>query len=298
MNPSTLNFAKGYLLESLKIPDTTMGIDYERGIGICRKQSESDRCTIVWPRGACRVRITDLRAEPFEVSGTQLLYLPHHQAFRIEATSALYDVLFIRPNSRYMEDVVTDNHLANDQMVALNSKRFLLQRSRWMDDIVERYYFERVVNHASPPGCTFFLEKQMLNELVRLMFVGTIPTIGPMIGEQSSEITERAIKYIESHLFEKLDLKSICNHLKCTTVTLNRAFKNALGLTPAVYIKHRKLDESALLIESGEYQISDVCMLIGYEDLASFSKAFKERFGISPSRFRSDGARKTDNFIV
>ena len=53
-------------------------------------------------------------------------------------------------------------------------------------------------------------------------------------------------------------------------------------MSPITYQRTRRLDESFRLLQSGDYLVQDVAQLVGYEDLPSFSKAFKRQFGKSP----------------
>jgi methylphosphotriester-DNA--protein-cysteine methyltransferase len=42
-------------------------------------------------------------------------------------------------------------------------------------------------------------------------------------------------------------------------------------------------DEAKILLKTGQYQVGDVALWVGYEDLSSFSKAYKARFKVAPS---------------
>ncbi len=71
----------------------------------------------------------------------------------------------------------------------------------------------------------------------------------------------------------------MCKDTRSSQPTITRAFKKIFATTPGNYIKERRLNKAAIMIEPDEYRIGDICVLVGYEDLGSFSRAFKERFG-------------------
>jgi AraC-like DNA-binding protein len=163
---------------------------------------------------------------------------------------------------------------------------FRAKRSRWLDDLIDRYFFERVINRHSPKGCTFFLEKQMLNELARLIFSDKLASFGAILGEEDDDAVGQAVRFIESHLFEEVTLDDVAAAVKSTPSTLMRRFKKSLVMTVGSYIKDRRLDEAAAFIAKGDYQVGDVCSLVGYQDLSAFTRAFKAKFGIVPSMYR------------
>ena len=94
----------------------------------------------------------------------------------------------------------------------------------------------------------------------------------------------RAIEFVETHLFEKFNIADLVAAARTSQATLFRLFKRDLKVSPIEYARNRRLDEAKTLLKSREYQVSDVALLVGYEDLSSFSKAFRLRFGSPPSQ--------------
>lgn len=165
--------------------------------------------------------------------------------------------------------------------LSLEKAPILFKRTKWLDDILDRYFFERVLNRNSPPGCTFFLEKQILNEVARIVFREKLRTWNSKEDEKAG--FEGAIRFIETNLFSKIDLEQIANSAKLSESTLLRSFKKEVSKTPYEYIKERRLDEALVLLRAGEHAVGDVAMLVGYEDMAAFSRAFRAKFGKAPS---------------
>jgi AraC-like DNA-binding protein len=48
-------------------------------------------------------------------------------------------------------------------------------------------------------------------------------------------------------------------------------------------VRTRRLDEALMLLKSRHLRVSEVSALVGYRNLAAFSHAFRERFGLRPS---------------
>ena len=68
-----------------------------------------------------------------------------------------------------------------------------------------------------------------------------------------------------------------------------RSFKQAFGISPYQLLLDQKLMKSKELLERLEMSVSEVASFFGFSELGAFSKAFKARYGMSPSRFRMSG---------
>jgi len=68
--------------------------------------------------------------------------------------------------------------------------------------------------------------------------------------------------------------------------TLLRQLKRLTGLTPVKYLQELRLNLAReLMEENGEVSVQKVASEIGYQDVRSFSRVFKKRFGVSPSEY-------------
>jgi AraC family transcriptional regulator len=66
-----------------------------------------------------------------------------------------------------------------------------------------------------------------------------------------------------------------------------RSFKQAYGITPYQYLLNKRLELANELISKKDISITDISMHCNFPDLFTFSKAFKRRYGISPSVLRN-----------
>ncbi len=68
--------------------------------------------------------------------------------------------------------------------------------------------------------------------------------------------------------------------------SLHKKLKAISGVTPNDYIKIIKLKKAAELIMNSDYQINEVCYMVGFNTPSYFSKCFHDQFGVLPSEFR------------
>jgi AraC family transcriptional regulator len=64
-----------------------------------------------------------------------------------------------------------------------------------------------------------------------------------------------------------------------------RLFKEALGITPAAYLRRLRLSESALLLRDEKRSILDVALRYGYRSVDGYQRSFKKEFGINPRAY-------------
>lgn len=98
-------------------------------------------------------------------------------------------------------------------------------------------------------------------------------------------IIEPAIKYMHAHLYDS-NLKSKQLHTICgiSNTYFRYIFEAIFSTTPQKYIISKRISHAKFIIDSGDYDtISEVAAAVGYSDALYFSKAFKKKYGVSPS---------------
>ena len=66
-----------------------------------------------------------------------------------------------------------------------------------------------------------------------------------------------------------------------------RAFAAAYGETPRAYLSRRRIERAKDMLRAANLTVTEICMLVGFESLGSFSTRFRELVGCSPSEYRS-----------
>lgn len=97
------------------------------------------------------------------------------------------------------------------------------------------------------------------------------------------------IDYIESHLYEKLDLGTIAEAVHYSKYHLHRMFTNTVGLTIHDYIQRRQLTEAAKLLVFSNRPILEIAFSAGYESQQSFTDIFKAMYKKTPNQYREEG---------
>ena len=68
----------------------------------------------------------------------------------------------------------------------------------------------------------------------------------------------------------------------------HRLMVQVLGETPGTHQRRLRLDRGAWLLLTSRATVLDVALETGFENHETFTRAFRTRFGVTPSAFRKD----------
>lgn len=100
----------------------------------------------------------------------------------------------------------------------------------------------------------------------------------------------RALEYLETHLYEEIDLQEAARRANCSAFHFYRMFEVIAGIGPGEYLRRRRLSEAAMELSSGADKIIEVALRFGYDSPDAFARAFRREFGCLPSDARKGGA--------
>ena len=101
---------------------------------------------------------------------------------------------------------------------------------------------------------------------------------------------QKALWYVESHFLSPVSLDDVAGTSGVSAYHLTRAFASATGLSLMRYVRARRLTEAAKQLSSGAGDILRVALDAGYNSHESFTRAFKNHFGVTPEEARARGS--------
>lgn len=107
--------------------------------------------------------------------------------------------------------------------------------------------------------------------------------------QSTQSIVGRAEEYVKNHYMEEgLSLDVICQALGVSNSYFSTIFKKETGKSFVGYLTDYRMDQALkLLIETNEKSYM-IAKQTGYTDPNYFSYVFKRRFGVSPSKYRTE----------
>jgi AraC-like DNA-binding protein len=97
----------------------------------------------------------------------------------------------------------------------------------------------------------------------------------------------RARDHADRHYAAPLDLDGLAAAAGVSKYHFLRCFTATYGKTPALYLTERRIERAQDLLRSTNLTVTEVCMLVGYSSLGSFSSRFRALVGVSPSAYQA-----------
>lgn len=79
---------------------------------------------------------------------------------------------------------------------------------------------------------------------------------------------------------------------------LIRLFRRTYRQTPHQYLTQLRIAKAKELLSSSEFSITDICAIVGFESLGSFSALFSKSVGISPVAYRRSSQRRRQSAYI
>ena len=102
---------------------------------------------------------------------------------------------------------------------------------------------------------------------------------------------QKALDYIEDNLEEDINYEKIAKELGISSFYFHRIFSSIIGISPAEYIRNRRLTCAADELSIYKANILDVAIKYQFNSNESFTRAFTKFHGISPKRAREKGIK-------
>lgn len=107
----------------------------------------------------------------------------------------------------------------------------------------------------------------------------------------------RVIDHISMHYDEEIPLKTLASVAGFSDFHFHRIFKSIIGETVSQFVWRVRVERGATLLRSNpDMTLLDVAIAVGFSSLAGFSRAFKARFGITPSKWNRQDQLQGETF--
>lgn len=101
----------------------------------------------------------------------------------------------------------------------------------------------------------------------------------------------KSIRYINLHAAEGITVQHVSNVIGVNRTYFSTVFYKHVGVTPMAYITKIRMEKAVKLLSDTTATITEIAYSLGYPDVYSFSRAFKNYYNISPSECRKSGDR-------
>jgi AraC family transcriptional regulator len=102
----------------------------------------------------------------------------------------------------------------------------------------------------------------------------------------NAEVVLAVVDWIEERLSEELPVPALARRAGYSLHHFVRLFHGVVGLPPRDYVLRRRLSEAARELARGRRSVTEVAFAYAFNDLETFTRAFRREFGTTPSAVR------------
>jgi AraC-like DNA-binding protein len=96
----------------------------------------------------------------------------------------------------------------------------------------------------------------------------------------------------DRHFRSPLDLDALADAAHVSKYHFARCFSETYGETPMRYLTRRRIERAQDLLRSANLTVTEVCMMVGFTSLGSFSSRFRDLVGETPTQYRDRWAER------
>ncbi|MDF2672862.1 MAG: hypothetical protein K0R09_1127 [Clostridiales bacterium] len=130
------------------------------------------------------------------------------------------------------------------------------------------------------------LEMFLINLIRKCSFIHNSGRLNKnTLDRMEKDLVDNIIEYMDQNIGSELAFEDICNHFSLGKTHLKTMFKNRTNTGVMTYFKQLKILKSKKLIRELQHTFTEISYMVGYESIHTFSRAFKEATGMTPSEY-------------
>ncbi|MCP4693220.1 MAG: helix-turn-helix domain-containing protein, partial [Desulfobacterales bacterium] len=103
---------------------------------------------------------------------------------------------------------------------------------------------------------------------------------------RADPLVEKAREWMEKNRTKTVDYDRMANRFRISRRSLERRFKQAIGMTPLVYLQKLRVEQAKRMLEDCTHTFSEITYEVGYEDISFFRKLFIRQTGVRPKEYQ------------
>lgn len=127
-------------------------------------------------------------------------------------------------------------------------------------------------------------QRGLFLQLLAEILAGAKGKVKTSHGGKSLRLVQAIKQKIENDFRHPPPMNSLAGEFKVTPVHMARAFRMIVGVSPLEYVHRLRLEEACRLLSDSSRNVSEVAAEVGFDDANYFSRLFRKKMGMSPSR--------------
>ena len=99
-----------------------------------------------------------------------------------------------------------------------------------------------------------------------------------------------AKEFLAENYNRKVKVNDLAERIGINRSYLAKSFKKMIGCSPQQFLVNLRMEKAVTMLKNTEFPINQIAAEVGYENPLTFSKIFKQRYGISPKNYRGSAS--------
>ena len=148
------------------------------------------------------------------------------------------------------------------------------------------YLFKEMINELQTCRTGFEELLEMYLRQIFLLIQRSWEERKPTVSSYLQEEIDYARKYFNEHYNEDISIEEYALSRGMSVSWFLRNFKQMTMKSPMQYILTIRINNAVSLLETTDYNVTEISTIIGYDNPLYFSRIFKKQKGVSPSDYR------------
>jgi AraC-like DNA-binding protein len=238
------------------------------------------------------VHVTDGRAI-HRLNGTPRQLLPgstflltpadfHEIATESDETLSYYNVV--------VDAALLEGRLDEPLPSGLERSAWVLQEGADLAPEFHRLWDESALDRPGAIGMMEAVLQCILIELARRC-TGEAMRSRPDRSPREQTDVKKAVLFVDRHFREPLSLAGVATQVHLSPNYFSERFREFTGTSFQTYLQQRRLAFAQSLLASTGLGVTEVCHAAGFNSLSHFGRAYRSRYGESPTAFRATADR-------
>ncbi|RJO72232.1 AraC family transcriptional regulator [Nocardia panacis] len=97
----------------------------------------------------------------------------------------------------------------------------------------------------------------------------------------------RAKDLADARYSEAVEVADMARAAGLSRAHFSREFRRAFGESPHAYLMTRRLERAAALLRTTDRSVAEICFLVGWQSVGSFTTSFTRTYGRAPRAYRA-----------
>lgn len=219
------------------------------------------------------------------------------ETFNIHIEQRLMDQVYAGLTTSESKLLDQPDHVGSQK---LNFFTQLYKRDAFVDGLIEEIRAGVAINGSQAMQETEQMSR-LLTHLIKvhtgsLKEMGRLPAVREVTREETYRRLTLARDFIHSCYQKEVSLEHLAGIACMSRYHFLRAFKETFRCTPYQYLKNLRLEKAQSLLIKSDIPVQEIGLELGYQNLSSFSRVFRQVLGKAPQKYRED--HRKENFAI